>query len=978
MALKKVIEAGVSKVAKGAGLDKAGEALSKVGEDVAVKNIEQKLPGDVTELPTGEIIIKADDTDDLDVLNTLLEGVDYNKGINFSRVGKFFDEGLDDLNIGEFIDNIKTNNKELFEKQRRGELPMETLKKMADTTGYDELIKMFLTAKPGNIAKPEETLGGLLAVIRLSQELQAGAKKALTLEGPQKKEAYRKVMLLANATTKLAASVSASASEYGRGLSVVSNMAKLRDFNLDQLIDDVSGVISEMDEGTINYNLFSLTSLTKKAQRAKFAENLPESKTLSAAMEMYINALLSSPVTHMINIGGNLAFQIQTLAERGMAGLVGSIRTAGDLGRGGMTGANTITTKTGKKKIVHTLDDRAYASEAAAEAYGMMMAQKDALILMARTAIRGRNEDLGKIDLKARTAIGGTDDISEIAGNLAQGDIFNSTIDILGVLNRIPGRMLATEDAYFKAITKRRVLYREAHLRSQVSYRNARQAGLSPEKAKELSSKKYQDVISKPPQDVLDLMEKDALKMTFQNRPEGIFGAMPANLTQHPLMKIIVPFYNTPTNIINAVFDRTLNVYPVYKAIKTGTGREFDEAMGKLLTGNAIVGATLMLTNGMLGDDIVIRGSISPNKKIQRNIASGANVPLYSFGIKQEDGGYRNYTFSRFDPLSGLMMMAADYTMYMRMAGDDPKALEYAQSMLTAMTLSVAEYAGNMPFLQGVSELFDAASNRSGDPERWADRMQYWMGNQVGSLVTNVAGSADRMTFGGVQMLAEKYHEDFPMIPIPTDSYKRVMERVANPLASNTGLPEEYVGSGDWMRGFYTALQRAKAGNPAFSGELLTRLNFWGEEVTQGEGRTDEYYNPIRIQNGQLNSLDKELIRLADVGAGAFSPHKNKINEIYLSDVEQDQYVRFINDIDVYKGYGGKYKYRLPGDIGYDETNTLAFKLDAVMESDEYKDEIIDDNKYAMLSDVVSRRRLYAKEALIKEIPRLSYLFGED
>ena len=243
--MAKLVKSVVSKIAKGAGLDKAGARLGRVGEDVAVQNIEQKLPGDVTELPSGEITIKADDTDDLDVLNTLLEGVDYDKGINFSRVGKFFDEGLDDLNIGEFIDNIKANNKELFEKQRRGELPMETLVQMAETTGYDELIKMFLTAKPGNIAKPEETLGGLLAVIRLAQEIQAGAKKAIGLQGPEKKEAYRKVMLLANATTKLASSVSASASEYGRGLSVVSNMAKLRDFNLDQLIDDVSGVIQE-------------------------------------------------------------------------------------------------------------------------------------------------------------------------------------------------------------------------------------------------------------------------------------------------------------------------------------------------------------------------------------------------------------------------------------------------------------------------------------------------------------------------------------------------------------------------------------------------------------------------------------------------------------------------------------------------------------------------------------------------------------
>ena len=48
-------------------------------------------------------------------------------------------------------------------------------------------------------------------------------------------------------------------------------------------------------------------------------------------MENYINALLNSPTTHMVNIAGNASFQALSLAERGLAGFIGNVRTLGGL-----------------------------------------------------------------------------------------------------------------------------------------------------------------------------------------------------------------------------------------------------------------------------------------------------------------------------------------------------------------------------------------------------------------------------------------------------------------------------------------------------------------------------------------------------------------------------------------------------------------------------------------------------------------------
>ena len=45
-------------------------------------------------------------------------------------------------------------------------------------------------------------------------------------------------------------------------------------------------------------------------------------------MEAYINALLSSPVTHTVNVAGNAAFSMMRFMETGIAGVIGNTRQA--------------------------------------------------------------------------------------------------------------------------------------------------------------------------------------------------------------------------------------------------------------------------------------------------------------------------------------------------------------------------------------------------------------------------------------------------------------------------------------------------------------------------------------------------------------------------------------------------------------------------------------------------------------------------
>ena len=71
--------------------------------------------------------------------------------------------------------------------------------------------------------------------------------------------------------------------------------------------------------------------------------------------------------------------------------------------------------------------------------------------------------------------------------------------------------------------------------------------------------------------------------MTFQGKPDGFFGRVGPLIQSIPGIKTVVPFYNTPTNIINEVFDRTLNWSPLYKGIKGDiSGKELDDALAIL------------------------------------------------------------------------------------------------------------------------------------------------------------------------------------------------------------------------------------------------------------------------------------------------------------------------------------------------------------------------------------------------------------
>jgi len=275
--------------------------------------------------------------------------------------------------------------------------------------------------------------------------------------------------------------------------------------------------------------------------------------------------------------------------------------------------------------------------------------------------------------------------------------------------------------------------------------------------------------------------------------------------------------------------------------------------------------------------------------------------------------------------------------------------------------------------LQGVSELMAAAGGSFQTQEDFFERMAKFAGSQTGSVGTNVLGNLDRSTFG-LMSYASEWLTDGQYPIVAQNSFYATLERLNNPIASNTMLPpgvdpvtgDLYTEAPAFMQGFYGALQQAKSRNPLFADGLPEKLNFWGNVVTAGEGRFSETFNPVRIQTGEFSALDEELIRLSEIGAGSFSFHNKRVNGTLLN---AEQYNDFITTINMVDGKG-----RMLGDPGYNPQGTLLNALNAEMNTTEYATLPTDEDRFDALNAILSERRKHAREWIIGTDPQLNLL----
>ena len=865
--------------------DRVIEAERRVIPGVAPEPIQRVGPS---------IMVREADAADIAALDEIIEG-DYTAGLNLPSIMT----ASGDFDLAGYMQQVKNLNKDLFERARRGTLNYESLLELAEQQGTDRVLKKWLTREPG----AGETAEDVLAALILARDLTRQTSKAFEdARGANDPETRRK--LFANAAQymtmefSLYSSLSGATSEAGRTLYAMQQAQKI---GVDTRRGDELLKILEQEGVDVEYLGQLYLSLPLYA-RPQMTQGLL-SKGADVITETFINAILSSPVTHGVNIAGNGMFSMYKGVEEVVAGAIGA-------GRSAITGNR----------------ERVYMREGLIQLDAIRGSFLDALIVSGKAFVKEEAGDFSsKIDVRNRRAIGTTGDVTEIYKQFREGNYGAGAINTIGTAVRMSGRFLMAEDEFFKAISYRASVRKQALSRSLALRDEMMLAGKSSDEAEAAASAEFDRILNEPPETVMETARDAARELTFQGDLDGLLGKMQPGMS-HPAVKIFgVPFFKTPVNIMKEVGARSplVMAHPKFMADIAAGGRRADLAMAKVTLGTAVMGTFGYTAMGLSGprNDVIIMGA-GPTDPQARQAMDRQGLYPYTINIRQPDGTYKGVTYSRLDPLSGMLAMSADFAYYAQYEDDN----DTLSNLAAAAALGMYNYALEMPFLEGVSDLSRILSNP--DKAMSLEQLQQFMTERA----TTAALTA-----------------------VPTvSSLGATVERVQNPYASNTMMP-----AGDlagtpitelppYMRGFYSALQKAKARHPLFSDDVPPSLSLWGEKRTQGTGAGYEMWSPIRISEAKYAGVDRELMRLGD---GITMPSK-KINGVLLNAEQYNYMIEAMNK-------------KYPGEPTFIEAmNRLVFSPD-------YRSLETDEDKLQQIRNVASEYKAVGRKAVLQQFPSL-------
>lgn len=320
------------------------------------------------------------------------------------------------------------------------------------------------------------------------------------------------------------------------------------------------------------------------------------------------------------------------------------------------------------------------------------------------------------------------------------------------------------------------------------------------------------DLVNNPTDDILEAARKAAEERTFTAPPgEAAKLALKFRRLMNqggiglPLGTMIMPFVNTPANILGYTFRRT-PLAPLFKkyrdAIAAG-GAEADLANAQVAMG------TMSL---LLMSDYAISGQVTgaePAEASQREIWRRSGIQPYSIKI-----GDKWVAYNRIEPIGTVMGIGADLAQLMTetpFESDDDRQ-EQIDEAWTASIGAIGSLALNKTYLTtlgGAVEYF-------ADPVRNGDAF-------ISSLVS-------------------------PLVP----NIVRDIERIKDP----------------YLREASNIVDRLKARTPGVSEDLPLKFDLWGDPVSQVSdmGAVYDMFIPVPVRKQVPEAIDQELVRLhADV-----------------------------------------------------------------------------------------------------------------
>lgn len=306
---------------------------------------------------------------------------------------------------------------------------------------------------------------------------------------------------------------------------------------------------------------------------------------------------------------------------------------------------------------------------------------------------------------------------------------------------RSPGRLIGAVDVFAKEINKGAEIYA---LATRIALTEKRRGA-------DLF-RRFSELITNPTPKMIEKAKSSALERVFQERLTGLAQDFNVMRKKQPLLRLIVPFWNTPVNLLKQSLQRTpLTVFlpSTVKAFKPGASTERKlELISRMITGSALMtGMTLYAMEGRIS-------GAGPRSKNKANAMRLTGWSPYAVKIGEDWVGYRG-----FEPISSWLRFSAN-------AAEGLIANDKYDAFAGRIINEAATQFAQNPFLMGIHDIQEAMEGR-GD---WA---RFGAGLVTGSTIPVV-----------LQQWGTRVYD--PIIRNPQNWKERILARV--PFGPSKGV----------------------------------------------------------------------------------------------------------------------------------------------------------------------------------------------
>lgn len=561
------------------------------------------------------------------------------------------------------IQTMADSDAEAIDVARRGVVPNEQTVK--ESAAQFQNLEDLIGRQPGPMSASEAVAARKVLTASGEQLLGLAAKAGADGATPADLFAFRRAMQVHYA---IQSEVIAARTETARALqswAIPAGSDKMRADQIAELLGQGGGqdtVTMAKMLGTLANNPSGLNQFVQQSLRGKVKD---------ALFEAWINGLLTSPKTHVVNVLSNTLTTFWQIPERFLAAGISNAFMGGEIKMG----------------------------EAAASAFAMARGVRDGAALVSRggndPSVAHLFEAFSKQERPYGTAI------SSGAFDISSDSPLGFGIDMLGKLIRTPGAALDAEDKFFKAVNYRMELH-------ALAYRQASEEGLE---GKQLAQR-MTDIAANPPENIkLEAIDRAHIN-TFTKKLGATGQAFTSLVNKIPGARLVVPFIRTPANILKFTFARTPLAFAssAIRADIAAGGARAAQAHARIGMGSMV-----MLGFGSLAAEGVLTGagpmgSPDETRPLRANMLRTGWQP-YSVKI-----GGRWWRYNRLEPIGMLVGMSADIAEVLGHIGD-----EEATQVVAAGAVAFAQNMASKTWAQGAFDALAAIdpNNPDSDPGKW-------------------------------------------------------------------------------------------------------------------------------------------------------------------------------------------------------------------------------------------------------------------